>query len=689
MSQLDEAILDALTHVTFPKGFAQAEPAWVVTVDGVDYPLWKTDALVVGSGAAGLRAAVELKRRQQNVLIATAGLYMGTSACSGSDKQTLFTAATAGNGDNFAKLAEALASGGAMDHDTAYVEAVGSLHTLGGLQYLGLELPEDRYGAILRYQTDHDEAGRATSCGPRTSRLMVKVLLKEVQRLAIPVLTSATVIKLLHQRDENGEDRVAGAILATGHRAHNPWGLAIVTAPNVVLATGGPGELYRDSVYPRKCFGSLGLALEEGLTLTNLTESQFGIGTPRSTFPWNLSGTYVQVIPYIYSVDAEGNEYNFLADYYRTTQELASNIFRKGYQWPFHATRVMDFGSSLLDMAVAQEQQSGRQVFMDFNRNPVAVPGDLPFSLDRLDDDVRAYLENNDALAQSPIERLQRMNPLSISLYKMHGYDLTAQPLQFAMNNQHMNGGIEVDIWGQTSLPGCFAVGEVAGTHGVTRPGGAALNAGQVFAVRLARFIGCTQKRSVNGDIAQQAASPLSTVREIITQALANENGMALATVKEKIQARMSDYAGFICHANKVRHANRDALLLSEFVQQNGLSIRHVGEIAELFMWRHMSLTSAAVLTQLTHYIDAGGGSHGARMIIDPQGECLPQTRQGTIEHWRFRLEKNHEKELRTTIQLNNGDFVVTKKKVRQKSNLKNNYFEKKWPNFLLGDIYS
>ena len=118
MSQLDEAILDALTHVTFPKGFAQAEPAMGCQVDGVDYPLWKTDALVVGSGAAGLRAAVELKRRQQNVLIATAGLYMGTSACSGSDKQTLFTAATAGNGDNFTKLAEALASGGAMDHDT-------------------------------------------------------------------------------------------------------------------------------------------------------------------------------------------------------------------------------------------------------------------------------------------------------------------------------------------------------------------------------------------------------------------------------------------------------------------------------------------------------------------------------------------------------------------------------------------
>ena len=84
MSQPDDAILDALTHVTFPKGFVSTEPTSIVTVDGVDYPLWQTDALVVGSGAAGLRAAVELKRRQQNVLIATAGLYMGTSACSGS-----------------------------------------------------------------------------------------------------------------------------------------------------------------------------------------------------------------------------------------------------------------------------------------------------------------------------------------------------------------------------------------------------------------------------------------------------------------------------------------------------------------------------------------------------------------------------------------------------------------------------
>lgn len=688
MSQIDDAILDALTHVSFPKGFAKAEPASILTIDNVNYPLWKADALVVGSGAAGLRAAVELKRREQNVLLATAGLYMGTSACSGSDKQTLFTAATAGNGDNFLKLADALASGGAMDYDTAYVEAVGSLHTLGGLQFLGLELPEDRYGAILRYQTDHDEAGRATSCGPRTSRLMVKVLLEEVQRLNIPLLSSATVIKLLRQRDESGTERVAGAILATGSRAHNPWGLALVVAPNVVLATGGPGELYRDSVYPNKCFGSLGLALEEGITLTNLTESQFGIGTPRSAFPWNLSGTYVQVIPYIYSVDSDGDEHNFLADYYRTTQELASNIFRKGYQWPFHATRVMDFGSSLLDMAVAHEQRLGRKVYMDFNRNPEAVPGDLPFSLERLDDDVRAYLENNDALTALPIERLQRMNPLSIALYKMHGHDLTQTPLQFAMNNQHMNGGIEVDIWGQTSLPGCFAVGEVAGTHGVTRPGGAALNAGQVFAVRLARYIAHAGRRDAVDDVPELAAQPLAEINAVILRAQRNESGRSLQNIKEEIQARMSDHGGFICHVDAVRQAAQEARLLAAAVAQNALSIRHPAEIPELFMWRQMALISAAVLAMLDDYISAGGGSRGARIILDPEGDCLPLTRNGPAQLWRFRPEQASDKEKKLTINYQQAKFIVRQKALRSLADSKDHYFEKNWPDFLNGNIY-
>lgn len=439
---------------------------------------------------------------------------------------------------------------------------------------------------------------------------------------------------------------------------------------------------------PKKCFGSLGLALEEGLNLTNITESQFGIGTPRTAFPWNLSGTYVQVIPYIYSVDENGSEHNFLADYYRTTQELASNVFRKGYQWPFHATRTLEFGSSLVDMAIAKEQTLGRKVFMDFQRNPAPVPGDLLFSLSRLDDDVRAYLENNDALAALPIERLRQMNPLSISLYKMHGNDLETTPLQFAMNNQHMNGGIEVDVWGQTSLPGCHAVGEVSGTHGVTRPGGAALNAGQVFAVRAARYIGGAGRRTKSDDRADIAKPVLNNINQIIRQALDNSNGTGLREVRNDIQNRMSDYAGFLCSAEAIALAREQADTLREKVYAGGLKIGHVAEVSELFMWRHLALTSAAVLTVLEQYVREGGGSRGARIILDEEGACVPQIRNGLCEEWRFRPEREEDKHHRMVIKFSDGEFTVNKQSLRTMPDTRKLYFEKNWPDFLTGKIY-
>ena len=246
--------------------------------------------------------------------------------------------------------------------------------------------------------------------------------------------------------------------------AENPHGLAAFLSDSVIIATGGPGELYRDSVYPRHCFGSLGLALEAGIEAVNLTESQFGIGTPRDNFPWNLSGTYVQCMPYIFSRDTRGNERNFLADYYRTTQELASNIFRKGLPMavPCDANARLRVEFCSISRCFARPRRVEKSSWTS-TAIPFLSPGDTEFSLDRLDDDVRAYLANSGALLAEPIDRLRKMNPLSIELYKRYKYDITRDPLEFAINNQHMNGGLAVDTWGATNLEGCYAVGEVGG----------------------------------------------------------------------------------------------------------------------------------------------------------------------------------------------------------------------------------
>jgi succinate dehydrogenase / fumarate reductase flavoprotein subunit len=135
---LPQSVLDAFTDVGMPKRHQGRAAREQLTVSGFRVPLYACEAMVLGSGAAGLRAAVELRRRGVDVVVATQNLYGGTSACSGSDKQTLHTACGSGRGDDFDALAAALGAGGAMDEDTAYVEAVGSLGALASLQFHGI-----------------------------------------------------------------------------------------------------------------------------------------------------------------------------------------------------------------------------------------------------------------------------------------------------------------------------------------------------------------------------------------------------------------------------------------------------------------------------------------------------------------------------------------------------------------------
>lgn len=655
----------------------------VMIVRDFAIPVYRCQALVLGSGAAGLRAAVELKRRDVDVAIATQSAFGGTSACSGSDKQTLHTANGAGRGDDFRAMADALGAGGSMDEDTAYVEAVGSPRALSSLQFMGLPIPQDRLGGVLRYQTDHDEVGRATSCGPRTSRLMVQALAREAIRLSVPLFNHTTCVRLLATPGD--EPRSAGMLaMRPRHRtAENPLGFAVCFADSVVIAAGGPGELYRDSVYPRHCFGALGLALEGGLGAVNLTESQFGIGTSRDGFPWNLSGTYAQCMPYIFSRDSRGAERNFLADYYRTTRELASNIFRKGYQWPFHAARMLDFGSSLLDLAVFRETQAGHKVFMDFNRNPIAAPGDAEFDLDDLDADVRDYLKNAGALLPKPLDRLRKMNPLSIELYKRYKYDIAREPLEFAINNQHMNGGLAVGIWGETTLDGCYAIGEAAGAHGVTRPGGAALNSGQVFGTRCAEHIAATTRHRAAPE-RDMVESSVDGILDILRA----DSSLTIKTVRKDVQDRMSDHAGILCAAADVKFSLAAARALNDSIHQQGIAFKGAYEAARAVQWRQMALLSEAVLAALAHYVEHGGGSRGARAILSPEGDCAPKTRDGALEQFRFLSERIEDRAEQIHVRFEAGKFICETRPVRRRDRDYAPFFERDWPVFLTGAIH-
>ncbi|MEL7092765.1 MAG: oxidoreductase, partial [Pseudomonadota bacterium] len=310
---------------------------------------------------------------------------------------------------------------------------------------------------------------------------------------------------------------------------------------------------------------------------------------------------------------------------------------------------------------------------------------DLPFSLERLDDDVSKYLRNAGAGQTLPIDRLRHMNPLAIELYKRYKVDITADPLEFAVNNQHMNGGIAVDTWGRTNVSGIYAVGEASGTHGVTRPGGSALNAGQVFGTRVAEHVGASGAAAAasSADVTPAAEAAISAITDLIK----GESGRSWKDVRTEVQARMSDHAGILCTADDVTRAMEEARSLNALIRAQGLRVSRSGEVARAVQWQQMALASEAVLTTLDHYIAQGGGSRGARAICDPGGDALPQSVHGPLTDVRFRPEREVDMTSQLRVRLAGTDVVVSEVPNRAYGG-DTSFFERDWPAWLTGGIY-
>ena len=244
---------------------------------------------------------------------------------------------------------------------------------------LGVEFPVNRYGEYIGYKTDHDPYARATSAGPLTSKQMTEVLQKEAQRLEVPILDGYYAVQLLKEAEQ-----VCGVFcLKEGQPI-------AIRCGAVVLATGGPAGIYADSVYPEGHTGSTGLAISAGATLQNLALWQYGLASVRPR--WNVSGTYMQVLPRFVSIDAQGQEHDFLWEYFRDKYEGLSLVFLKGYQWPFDP-RKAENGSSLIDMLVYRERvEKGRSVYLDFTRNPFEI------EFEKLSPEAYGYLQKAEDL---------------------------------------------------------------------------------------------------------------------------------------------------------------------------------------------------------------------------------------------------------------------------------------------------
>lgn len=581
------------------------------TAGSVSAKLYSCNTVVVGTGAAGYNAADRLWQYGQHDLILLSEKRVGgTSRNTGSDKQTYYKLTlSGGDPDSVREMADTLFSGQCVDGDIALCEAALSTQGFLKLVELGVPFPRNRYGEYIGYKTDHDPRRRATSVGPYTSKQMTQRLEQAVTEKGIPFLNNTQVIKIL------SDGKKAYGLLCLNTRSTGADDrFVIIKSKNIVYATGGPAGMYADSVYPVSHYGATGLALEAGATGKNLTEWQYGLASVRPR--WNVSGTYMQVLPRVYSAEADGSdEREFLLDFFKTPAEMLSKLFLKGYQWPFDVRKVSD-GSSIIDILVYLESCKGRKVYLDYRTNPAGGK----FRFEDLEPEAREYLTRAGACFGTPIERLLHMNAPALDFYRDKNVDLTREPLEIALCAQHNNGGLGIDCWWQTDLEGLFAAGEVAASHGVYRPGGSALNAGQVGSTRAAQYIAarCTGAVDDVDVFTAVAGKALEEMNALAEAALAGTGNVR--QIWKETGRRMSGCGAAIRNCDEIERCLRqiESQLgsLSERVR-----VERETQLQWLFRLRDTLISQRVYLSAMLDYVKHGGKSRGSALYTDMDGQ--------------------------------------------------------------------
>lgn len=227
-----------------------------------------TDTLVVGAGVAGLRAAIAAAEHGEVIVV-----------CKGDATESATAWAQGGvavameGPDARAHLHDTLACGaGLCDEPVAQRVIAEGPARLEELLRWGLRLDRDEAGRLAAGREGGHSAARIVHArGDATGRELVRCLLERARSLPnVRVFERCFTLDLITPTAEDGAP-VMGAI------THHPrYGLQMIWAECTILATGGAGQVYRETTNPRSATGDgLAMAYRAGATLADMAFVQF------------------------------------------------------------------------------------------------------------------------------------------------------------------------------------------------------------------------------------------------------------------------------------------------------------------------------------------------------------------------------------------------------------------------------
>ena len=420
----------ARSSARLPRALAAPAPGWTTTAD----------VIVVGSGIAGLSCALRLRERVDRVLLVTKTvLDEGSTAWA----QGGIAAALDPEDSPAEHLEDTLVAGvGLCDRDAVEALVTEGPKRVRQLVALGAEFDRDAEGEIkLTREGGHHRDRIAHAGGDATGREISRALIAALDRVrddpGIEVLEHALVVDLLQ---DSGADtsRVTGVTLhVIGEGQLDGVGAAYARA--VVLATGGPGQIYTSTTNPPVATGDgMAAALRAGAKMTDLE--------------------FIQFHPTVL----------FLGEGSTGQQPLISEAVRGE-------------GAFLVD-GVGRRIMEGRHELADLAPRDVVARAILETMRDQGTDHV--FLDARHLGGSFLEERF----PSILASCRSLGFDPATELLPVAPAQHYASGGIETDLCGRSSLPGLYACGECSctGVHGANRLASNSLLEGLVFASRIA-----------------------------------------------------------------------------------------------------------------------------------------------------------------------------------------------------------